>query len=335
MSRKGFITFLSSLPLSHVKRTPVHLLLLLAGWLVAGSSLAQTTVEYIHTDALGSVVAVTNEAGQVIERFDYEPYGAIIGKPDYGGVGFTGHVQDAATGLTYMQQRYYDPVCGCFLSVDPVTAYSSGDWRQFNRYAYAFNNPYRFTDPDGRQSWSNTGTANSWPAVQQACGGSNSCEQEVAGNLAEAEAKIALTAYGGTTVPGLLRAIAAPFVKEAIAGQQSTASAPKGDLHAPGDASDGTVIVRGGTGDMPAPGTTFSGSQGGTVTEAGAGVPHGTIRTSTAGEIRSGGGRVEVAPEPTRGGQINGQHVNVTEGGRASTFSPPQPNPVPKVDRIK
>ncbi|HSX63689.1 MAG TPA: RHS repeat-associated core domain-containing protein [Pseudoxanthomonas sp.] len=122
MSRKGFTTFLSSLPLSPVKRTPVHLLLLLAGWLIAGSSLAQTTVEYIHTDALGSVVAVTNEAGQVIERFDYEPYGAIIGKPDYGGVGFTGHVQDAATGLTYMQQRYYDPVCGCFLSVDPVTA---------------------------------------------------------------------------------------------------------------------------------------------------------------------------------------------------------------------
>ena len=86
---------------------------------------------------------------------------------------------------------------------------------------------------------------------------------------------------------------------------------------------------------MPAPGTTFSGSQGGTVTEAGAGVPHGTIRTSTAGEIRSGGGRVEVAPEPTRSGQVNGQHVNVTEGGKTSTFSPPQPNPVPKVDRIK
>lgn len=36
------------------------------------------------------------------------------------------------------------------LSVDPVTASSSGDWRQLNRYAYAFNNPYRFTDPDGR-----------------------------------------------------------------------------------------------------------------------------------------------------------------------------------------
>ncbi|MEL1264789.1 RHS repeat-associated core domain-containing protein [Pseudoxanthomonas putridarboris] len=110
---------------------------------------AQTTVEYIHTDALGSPVAVTNQAGEVIERYDYEPYGAVIGKPNYQGIGFTGHVQDAATGLTYMQQRYYDPICGCFLSVDPVMAYDD-PVNYFHRYRYAGNNPYRFTDPDGR-----------------------------------------------------------------------------------------------------------------------------------------------------------------------------------------
>jgi RHS repeat-associated protein len=58
-------------------------------------------------------------------------------------------VQDAATGLTYMQQRYYDPLIGRFLSVDPVTAYSMLG-ANFNRYWYANNNPYKFTDPDGR-----------------------------------------------------------------------------------------------------------------------------------------------------------------------------------------
>ncbi|KAF1690890.1 hypothetical protein CSC64_10725 [Pseudoxanthomonas koreensis] len=63
--------------------------------------------------------------------------------------GFTGHVMDAGTGLTYMQERYMDPRLGVFLSVDPVTAYSD-PVRMFNRYAYAFNNPYKFTDPDGR-----------------------------------------------------------------------------------------------------------------------------------------------------------------------------------------
>ena len=107
--------------------------------------------KYQHTDALGSPVAVTDAAGTVIDRTDYEPYGAAINKPAYDGIGYTGHVMDGATGLTYMQQRYYDPGIGRFLSVDPVTA-NSGTGANFNRYWYANNNPYKFTDPDGRQS---------------------------------------------------------------------------------------------------------------------------------------------------------------------------------------
>ncbi len=110
-----------------------------------------TTVEYIHTDALGSPVAVTNESAQVIERTEYEPYGAMIGKPNVDRPGFTGHIMDSATSLTYMQQRYYDPSIGRLLSVDPVTPYEK-PITNFNRYVYALNNPYRFTDPDGRDS---------------------------------------------------------------------------------------------------------------------------------------------------------------------------------------
>ena len=122
--------------------------LVLAVWI---SPLAHaTTVEYVHTDGLGSVVAVSNAAGQVIERREYEPYGHQLTPALADGPGYTGHVQDAATGLTYMQQRYFDPSAGRFLSVDPVTAYDSGDMRHFNVYAYAFNSPYRFTDPDGQ-----------------------------------------------------------------------------------------------------------------------------------------------------------------------------------------
>ena len=109
-----------------------------------------TIVKYQHTDALGSPVAVTNQAGAVIERIDYDPYGGLInGSVD--GVGYTGHVMDPTTGLTYMQQRYYDPALGQFLSVDPVTAHSSGDGRHLHRHSYAFNNPYKFSDPDGRK----------------------------------------------------------------------------------------------------------------------------------------------------------------------------------------
>jgi RHS repeat-associated protein len=58
-------------------------------------------------------------------------------------------------GLTYMQQRYYDPSIGRLLNVDPVLARERGD--NFNRYWYANNNPYKFTDPDGRETGAKTG----------------------------------------------------------------------------------------------------------------------------------------------------------------------------------
>ena len=111
-------------------------------------------VTYIHTDGLGSPVARTNASKQVISRTRYEPYGYVAAgaQPT---IGFTGHVNDSDTGLTYMQQRYYDPVAGRFLSIDPVTTdANSGD--SFNRYVYANNNPYSYIDPDGRQAMSPT-----------------------------------------------------------------------------------------------------------------------------------------------------------------------------------
>lgn len=129
----------------------------IAGWVsglllmvACGASSAQTTVMYVHTDALGSVVAMTDASGALVETTrEYEPYGEQLVPAIKDGPGYTGHVQDAATGLTYMQQRYYDPVTGRFLSVDPVTAYDQ-PILAFNRYAYAANNPYKFRDPDGR-----------------------------------------------------------------------------------------------------------------------------------------------------------------------------------------
>jgi uncharacterized protein RhaS with RHS repeats len=49
-----------------------------------------------------------------------------------------------------MQQRYYDAQIGRFLSVDPVAAREKGD--NYNRYAYALDNPYRFADPTGTEA---------------------------------------------------------------------------------------------------------------------------------------------------------------------------------------
>ena len=105
-------------------------------------------VTFIHTDGLGSPMARTDGSGKVISRTRYEAYGHVASGATPT-IGFTGHVNDADTGLTYMQQRYYDPVAGRFLSIDPVTT-DANNGKSFNRYAYANNNPYRFIDPDGR-----------------------------------------------------------------------------------------------------------------------------------------------------------------------------------------
>jgi RHS repeat-associated protein len=112
------------------------------------------TISYLHTDALGSPIAKTNASKVNIQPTKYEPYGLML-RPNDDRVGFTGHLMDSASGLTYMQQRYYDPGVSRFLSVDPVTA-DANLGTNFNRYWYANNNPYRFTDPDGRYSCDGT-----------------------------------------------------------------------------------------------------------------------------------------------------------------------------------
>lgn len=111
---------------------------------------AAATHTYLHTDALGSPVVETNASRGVVNRTNYEPYGVPQNRT-VEGIGYTGHHMDSDSGLTYMQARYYDPALGRFLSVDPVGV-DPTNGANFNRYWYANNNPYTFTDPDGRQS---------------------------------------------------------------------------------------------------------------------------------------------------------------------------------------
>ena len=115
---------------------------------VAALGTSTWTTTYEHTDALHSPNAETNAAGTATRIEHYTPYGEPGDHQYVQGPGYTGHVTDAATGLTYAQQRYYDPVLGRFLSVDPVLPNDNGG--SFNRYWYANNNPYKFVDPDGR-----------------------------------------------------------------------------------------------------------------------------------------------------------------------------------------
>lgn len=123
------------------------------GFFCSLNSSAETVI-YQHTDMLGSVVAESDENGNIISRSHYEPFGKRL-EGEKEGVGYTGHVHDKELELTYMQARYYDPALGRFYSNDPVGTlehlYSTENGiHGFNRYAYANNNPYKYIDPDGQ-----------------------------------------------------------------------------------------------------------------------------------------------------------------------------------------
>ncbi len=119
--------------------------------LVRNGASGAHTAYFTFSDHLGSPVATMNGTTGVLETERYTPFGIAMDNPNAltDQAGFTGHIKDSATGLNYMQARYYDPVMGRFLSVDPVTFVDSGRPGQFNRYAYTWNDPINANDPDG------------------------------------------------------------------------------------------------------------------------------------------------------------------------------------------
>jgi RHS repeat-associated protein len=110
---------------------------------------AQTTpptIEHYHLDAIGSIRAVTNDAGQVIRRHHYAPFGKEhLAQGGNDPLRFTGKERDGETGLDYFGARYYASRTGRFTSVDPVMALNRNfsDPQSWNRYNYTKNNPVR------------------------------------------------------------------------------------------------------------------------------------------------------------------------------------------------
>ena len=111
-------------------------------------------VTYFHNDATGTPVAASDEAGEVIWRKAFRPFGSEL---DDGGaiardntIGYTGHRFDSDLDLVYAGARYYDPMIGRFLSMDPV-GFQEGNVHSFNKYTYVANNPYKYIDPNGEE----------------------------------------------------------------------------------------------------------------------------------------------------------------------------------------
>lgn len=109
-------------------------------------------IRYYHNDLNGSPVAISDEYGNIVWRGDYLPYGINQSSDEYGenpGVGFIGRERIDEFGLNYFGDRFYDPELRRFVSVDPADI-NLNDPISYNRYAYAKNNPVKYTDPEGQ-----------------------------------------------------------------------------------------------------------------------------------------------------------------------------------------
>jgi RHS repeat-associated protein len=100
---------------------------------------------------------VFDATGKLVESLSYDPWGRRRNPNNWTDYnisstlfdrGFTGHEHLPQFGLINMNGRVYDPFLARFLSPDPFV--QAPDYSQnFNRYSYAFNNPLKYTDPDG------------------------------------------------------------------------------------------------------------------------------------------------------------------------------------------
>jgi RHS repeat-associated protein len=109
---------------------------------------------YFHTDSIGSVTAITDENGNLVERVIYDTYGmptfldpsgnqipaSTIGNT----ILFQGREYDSELNLYYYRFRYYDPIMGRFLQTDP-----RGYQDSMNLYQGFNLNPGNFNDPFG------------------------------------------------------------------------------------------------------------------------------------------------------------------------------------------
>jgi RHS repeat-associated protein len=113
---------------------------------------------YYHKDQLGSVIALTGTDGQVVERYQYDPFGAVtfLDASDnvlvQSAIGnrilFTGREYDAETGTYYYRARTMHPQIERFMQADPLL-YVDG----MNYYPYVGNNPIIFIDPWGNKRY--------------------------------------------------------------------------------------------------------------------------------------------------------------------------------------
>jgi RHS repeat-associated protein len=101
---------------------------------------------YYSKDHLGSIREMTDNSGNIVARYDYDPYGRItkVSGSEDAAFGYAGYFTHAPSGLGLTLFRAYDANLGRWISRDPIGEKDSTDLYQFVR-----NNPIEKIDPLG------------------------------------------------------------------------------------------------------------------------------------------------------------------------------------------
>jgi RHS repeat-associated core domain len=113
---------------------------------------------YAHSDNIGSLILLTDENGNEVERYAYDPWGRRRDPYNWGELdtrtelivnrGYTMHEHLDMFNVINMNGRVYDPLTASFFSPDPYIQ-APDNWLNYNRYSYVLNNPFKYTDPSG------------------------------------------------------------------------------------------------------------------------------------------------------------------------------------------
>ncbi|MGE3801093.1 MAG: RHS repeat-associated core domain-containing protein [Candidatus Kapaibacterium sp.] len=108
---------------------------------------------FYHYDEVGTTTMLSNDAGEITDRYTFTPYGRPVGREGetenrYTFVGAWGVVQESESGLYRMRARLYDASTTRFISRDPARLLHP---KQVNPYRYAMGNPLQYIDVTGAE----------------------------------------------------------------------------------------------------------------------------------------------------------------------------------------